>query len=57
MAVGGSAAIASAAANVVGGGVKAYRAQPDSLSDMTAKKIVTSLSNYCATQGLPVSPQ
>src|SRR5271166_802153 len=45
MAVGGTAAIASAAANVAAGGVKAYRSTPDFLADMTAKKIVMSLAN------------
>lgn len=57
MAIGGSAAIASAAANVAGGGVKAYRSQPDYLADMTAKKIVVALQNYYAAQGWPTIPQ
>jgi len=57
MAVGGTAAIASAAANVAAGGVKAYRSTPDFLADMTAKKIVMSLANYYATQGWPAIAQ
>src|SRR6516165_1192951 len=57
MAVGGSAAIASAAANVGAGGVKAYRSQPDYLAEMTSKQIVVSLQNYYATQGWPTIPK
>ena len=57
MAVGGTAAIASAAANVAAGGVKAYRSTSDFLADMTAKKVVMSLANYYATQGWPAIAQ
>ncbi len=50
-AAGGSAAIASAGANVAMGGVKTYRSSSGFLGDETAEQIVQELEKYFVQQG------
>ncbi len=51
LAIGGTAAIASTAANVAAGGVKAYTSSTGYMVDETAKQIVNEITQFYGEHG------